>query len=440
MGHSSPCVAGERIFLTTFDEGKLECRAYDRATGRLLWSQPVPAEQVESTHPFSNPASSTPVADRERVVFYVGSFGLLCFDHAGQELWRKPLPRQKSRGGYGSASSPTLMGDRVILLLDTDEGGSRLLALNRNNGETLWESPRPLVSAGWSSPVVWQRADAVELVVLGSKRLAAYDPETGAERWYVDGFPLEPVWIPVVSDDLLFAGGAGIGGRSAPKFDGFRWADTIALDANGDGRLQKSEVPDDYQAVLRPELPEGHPGRLFPFPLKGFLDRMDSDSNGEVTRQEWDKNLAGFEQIDAPVLMAIGEQRVEPGDADRVKWRHARGIPEVPSPLCYENKLFLVKDGGLLQCLDAKSGQVHYQERLGVAGGYTASPVAADGRVYFAAHSGTVIVVNARATELAVLARNNLGEKITATPALVDGMIYLRTENNLYAFGAMDSQ
>ncbi|MCL4180712.1 MAG: PQQ-binding-like beta-propeller repeat protein [Verrucomicrobia bacterium] len=433
-GHSSPCVVGQRIFLSSFENEKLECRAYDRVTGALLWSHRAPVEELESTHAFSNPAAPTPVADGERVVFYVGSFGLLCFDHAGTESWRRALPRQKSRGGYGSASSPILVGDRVIQVLDTDEGGSRLLAVNRSNGETLWESPRPMVSSGWSTPVLWERAGASEVIVLGSKRLAAYDPGSGAERWYLDGFPLEPVWIPVVSDGLLYAGGAGIGGRSAAKFDGFRWADAIELDRNGDGRLQKDEVPEDYRTTLRPELPEGHPGRLFPFPLKGFIDRIDADSNGEVTEAEWNGNLAGFEKLDAPALMAIGDRGPEEADSNRVRWRHARGIPEVPSPVAYQGKIYLVRDGGLLQCLDAKSGEVHYQERLGVAGGYTASPVAADGRVYLAAYSGTVVVVDGRGSEFRILARNVLGENITATPALVDDVIYVRTARHLYAF------
>jgi outer membrane protein assembly factor BamB len=434
-GHSSPCVAGSQIFLTSFEDGKLECRAYDRMTGGLLWARRVPAGQVEPTHKYSNPASSTPVADGERAIFYVGSFGLLCFDHGGREIWRKELPLQKSRGGYGSASSPVMVDDKVIQVLDTDEGGSRLLAVDRETGRTRWESPRPLISAGWSTPALWRRGEVSELVVLGSKRLAAYELKTGAEQWIMDGFPLEPVWIPVVTEDCVFAGGAGIGGRSAPKFDGFRWKDTIAFDENGDGKLQKSELPEDYRAVLRPELPEGHPGREFPFPLKGFIDSMDSDGNGEVTEDEWNARLAGFEQMDVPTLMAIGDQGEVQLNSDRVKWRHSRGIPEVPSPLYYEGKIYLVKDGGLLQCLDARSGKVHYQERLGVNGGYTASPIAADGRVYLAAHSGTVVVVDGRTADLRILARNDLEEKITSTPALMGEAIYVRTEGHLLAFG-----
>src|SRR5258708_6175112 len=64
-GHSSPCVWGKSIFLSTFQEGGLQCRAYDRDTGKLRWSREVPASKIERTHDFSNPAAPTPAADKQ---------------------------------------------------------------------------------------------------------------------------------------------------------------------------------------------------------------------------------------------------------------------------------------------------------------------------------------------------------------------------------------
>jgi outer membrane protein assembly factor BamB len=94
-----------------------------------------------------------------------------------------------------------------------------------------------------------------------------------------------------------------------------------------------------------------------------------------------------------------------------------------------------VKDGGLLTCLQAASGQVVFaQERLGAPGNYYASPVAADGKIYCTALNGTIVVVRAGDT-LEVLARNNLGERTAATPAIVDDRLYVRTDQHLYAFG-----
>jgi outer membrane protein assembly factor BamB len=434
-GHSSPCVWGNRIFLTTFAEGKLECRAYDRAKGTQVWAKPVEVEQLEKTHPFSNPAAPTPAADGEHVVFYFGSYGLLAYSHEGRLLWDKKLPAPVSRGNYGSGSSPVLYGDLVIQALDTDEGGSRLFAFRRATGEKAWETARPLFACGWSTPVVWTHGGKPEIVLLGSKKLVAYEPAEGKELWSAAGFPLETVPSPACDEERVYACSAGIGGRTNPKFEAFGLAELLQFDANKDGKVQLSEVPESYRFVQRPELPEGHPGRVLPFPARAILEGMDKNKDGVVSQEEWDQAIAAFEQVDTPVLMALRPGSPDKSETNLVAWQLSRGIPETPSPLCYRGKVYLVRDGGLLQCLDSVSGTVLYQERLGVLGGYSASPVAADDRVYLASQSGTVTVVDARERSLKVLARNALGEKITATPALVEDKLYVRTEKHLFAFG-----
>jgi outer membrane protein assembly factor BamB len=434
-GHSSPCVWGERIFLSTFQDGALQCRAYDRATGKSLWTRDVPAPKIERTHDFNNPAAPTAAADKQRVVFYFGSFGLICFSHEGKELWRKELPAPESRGHYGSATSPILLTNLVFQVLDTDGGASRLLALEGSTGATVWETPRPLYSAGWSTPAIWTGKGQSTILVLGSKKLAAYDVSKGTELWSAEGFPAETAPSIALGEGLIFACAAGMGGRSNPPFEGVQWSDLMKLDQNHDGKLQKSEVPRDYKFVLRPELPEGHPGRLFPVPFVAIFDGLDQDKNGEVTEKEWNSLMANFSSMDTPIIMALRAEAAGTNEEARIAWKHTRGIPEIPTPLYYDHKLFIVRDGGLLQCLEAPSGKVLYQERLGVAGGYTASPIAADGRVYLPSHSGTIVVVDARANELKVLARNVIGEKITATPALVENLMYVRTDRHLFAFG-----
>jgi outer membrane protein assembly factor BamB len=434
-GHSSPCIWGGRIFLSTFQDKRLQCRAYDRATGKLVWSRDVPSEKIEHTHDFSNPAAPTAAADRKRVVFYFGSYGLICFSHEGKELWHKEFPAPISRGSYGSASSPILLRDLVIQTLDTDKGGSRLVALNLSNGKVAWETPRPFNSAGWSTPAVWNAGAHATIVVLGSKTLATYDGIKGTLLWSVAGFPIETVPSIAMGDGLVFACAAGVGGRANPPFEGVRWSDLMKLDQNHDGKLQKSEVPKDYKFVLRPELPEGHPGRLFPFPLINMFDALDKDHKGEVTEEEWNSMMSMFTSMDTPVIMALHPQVGKTSEEARIAWKVTRGIPEIPSPLYYDHKVFIVRDGGLLQCFEAASGTVLYQERLGVSGGYTASPIAAEGNVYLPSHSGTIMVVDGRAKELKVLARNVIGEKITATPALAQNVIYVRTDKHLFAFG-----
>jgi outer membrane protein assembly factor BamB len=439
-GHSSPCIWGGQIFLTTCQEKKLECRAYDRASGTLLWARTVPAEKIEATHAFNNPAAPTPAADAERVIFYFGSYGLLAYTHDGTPVWEKKLPPPVSRGNYGSGCSPALCGDLVIQALDTDDGGSRLLAFKRATGERAWETARPLFTSGWSTPVVWAGAGKPQIILLGSKKLAAYDPADGSELWSVPGFPLETAPSPAFDDHQVYACAAGVGGRSNPKFEGTGWTDLQQFDANKEGKVLISAVPENYHLVIRPELPEGHPGRTLPFPIKGVLQSLDKNKDGAVTKEEWDQGMAAFEEMDKPVLMALRPAAKEGDGPNRVAWQISRGIPEVPSPLCCLGKLFLVRDGGLIQCLTTSSGSVLYQERLGAPGGYTASPVSADGRIYLASQLGTITVIDARADQLKVLSQNALGETITATPAPAEDKLYVRTEKHLYAFGGRVGQ
>ena len=93
-GHSSPCIWGDRIFLTGFENGKLETLCLDRREGKVRWRVAAPTEKIEPVHRIGSPASPTPATDGERVVVYFGSFGLISYDFAGRELWRKPLPKK----------------------------------------------------------------------------------------------------------------------------------------------------------------------------------------------------------------------------------------------------------------------------------------------------------------------------------------------------------
>ena len=105
-GHSSPCIWGDKIFLTALDKTHLETLCLDRKDGRVLWRAAAPAEKIEPTHRIASPASPTPATDGERVYVYFGSFGLLAYDFVGKEVWRKPLPPPVVE--FGASSSPEI--------------------------------------------------------------------------------------------------------------------------------------------------------------------------------------------------------------------------------------------------------------------------------------------------------------------------------------------
>jgi len=117
-----------------------------------------------------------------------------------------------------------------------------------------------------------------------------------------------------------------------------------------------------------------------------------------------------------------------------VQWRTNEGVGQVASPLVYQGRVYLVKEGGIVTCFNARTGERIYSERLGQRVHYLASPVAADGKIYFCSYLGTVFVVQA-GDEFKIIAQSKTGERTKATPALVGGNIYLRTAKHLMAFG-----
>jgi outer membrane protein assembly factor BamB len=134
-----------------------------------------------------------------------------------------------------------------------------------------------------------------------------------------------------------------------------------------------------------------------------------------------------------------GLMAIHPGGAgdvakSKVAWKQKRYIPEVSSPLYHEGLVYISRDGGVVTCLDAATGNVHYTSRLGSAGMYFASPSAGDGKIYIASYNGVVSVLRA-GKEYRLLSQQDFGERIMASPALAGGRVYLRTEEALYALG-----
>lgn len=112
-----------------------------------------------------------------------------------------------------------------------------------------------------------------------------------------------------------------------------------------------------------------------------------------------------------------------------VKWTLTKGAPHTPSPLVVGDELYVVSDGGVLTCVDAESGEIHYQERLG--GKFSASPLFADGKIYAQSEEGEGIVFRP-GTEFEELSRNQLEARTFASYAVFDSSLLIRSEENLY--------
>jgi outer membrane protein assembly factor BamB len=439
MGHSSPVVWGERIFLTGFhpEERRLETLCLDRASGGILWRRAVPAETIEPVHEISSPAAPTPVTDGKAVFVYFGSYGLVAYDFEGRERWSKRLPMVKTFFDQGSGASPILAGD--LLILDVQlEKESYLLAVRTKNGETVWKAPKPEFNGGWASPVVWREGEETVVGILSPGRFTAHSLRAGSERWWIGDLPRQTCSTPVVGNGVLFLSATGVQGEIdnvtlPPTFD-----EMIArYDQNKNGRIEVDEIPEKLLVTDR------RAGKgAGDMPLRRLLELF-SGSGAPPTnydRTQWDAIVKGSTEFMQGPFMQSGVLAVRvggKGDVTKthVAWAESRGVAEVPSPLLYKDRLYVVKNGGIVISREAATGKTVFQSRLGAPGGYYASPVAADGRIYVASDLGTVTVFEAKDT-LEVLARNELPEPILATPAIVEGKLYVRTLSNLYAFAS----
>jgi outer membrane protein assembly factor BamB len=413
-GHSSPCVWGNRIFLTGYDGKKLETICLDRTTGTVLWRETAPAEKIEPAHRIANPASSTAATDGERLYAYFGSFGLLAYDFDGKEKWRVPLPAPMVE--FGTGTSPILAGDLLVLVCDQDQG-SFLIAVDKRTGKTAWRVDRAEFRRSFSTPAVWKHDSAEELVVPGSIWLTSYNLKDGAERWRYSGTSRVANSTPVFGDGLLFNASWNIGGDEGdritmPPFEEFAGDH----DKNKDAKLTREEIPAG--------------------PVRDRFSQMDLNKDGLVTSAEWQNMREMFASAENAVIALRPGGK---GDITKshVAWKSTRSLPYVSSPLFYLGRLYTVKNGGLFSCYEAKTGKVIYQdERLDAPGDYYASAVAVGEKIFVASQKGVVTVV-AAGDNFEVLARNDLREQIFATPAMVDGTLYVRTASGLFAFKSL---
>lgn len=384
LGHSSPVIWGQRIFLTTAvrvdgkqelrvglygdirpvsDEGAMRWKVLclDRRDGALLWDrvarQGVPRikRHTKGTH-----ANSTPAVDGQRVIAFFGSEGLYAYDLEGKLLWKKDLGVLDSgfyrvpAAQWGFGSSPVLHEGKVIVQCDVQKG-SFLAVLDATDGSEIWRAPRDEIPT-WSTPTVHAGGGTPQVIVNGYRQIGGYALADGSALWRMRGGGDIPVPTPVIHSGIAY--------------------------------ITSAHGPERPIYAVR---------------------------------------LSAREEI------APGSEE-DPGDA--FAWYRRRAGNYMQTPIVYRDLAYFCTDSGILSRYDAASGERHTLERLGGGGrGFTASPVAGDGKLYFTSEDGEVFVVRAgKAHE--VLARNPVGEVCMSTPAIVEGALIFRTQGHLVAVGS----
>jgi len=383
LGHSSPIIWGDRIFVTSAvpesgesalkvglygdikpveGEGPQKFNLYclDRKTGKLLWERTAVAEQPKiKRHPKSTHASPTPVTDGKRVVVSFGSEGVYSYDLNGKLLWKLDLGVLDS--GYyvvpdaqwGFASSPIIHDGVVIIQADVQKN-SFLAAVDAATGKEIWRTSRDDVPTFGTPAVLPYTADGAkrwQVVVNGWHHIGGYDFQTGKELWRLKGGGDIPVPTPVMQDGLIVITNAH--GQNRPIY-------AIKPDAVGD-------------------ITESH---------KGIAWTVDRAGN----------------YMETPLLDA--------------------GL----GYFCYDN--------GILTVYQLATGEKLYQQRLGGGtSGFTSSPVAVADRLYITNEDGHSYVL-AKGREYKLLAENELGETVMATPAISGDILYIRGRKHLFAIAA----
>jgi outer membrane protein assembly factor BamB len=359
--------------------------------------------------------------------------------------WKVPVP---GRGW----SSPIVSKGRVYLTTavkpegaDGNERSLRAMCLDAKTGKTLWDVEVFHQTDAGTQRIHGKNSHASPTPLTDGKHLFVHFGPQGTACLTLDG---KPVWkrkiayrpqhgnggSPILVDGVLFF-----------SCDGLSEPFVIALNA-ATGKT-----------VWKRDRPEVDNVKTFSFATALSIDaggkrQIISPGTGQVIAYEpktgkelWKVKYDGFSVIPRPVyshgLVYLSTSFMRPkmlaisptgsGDvtASHLKWSISRGAPNTPSALVVGDELYFLSDRGVASCVDAKSGKVHWQQRID--GNYSASPVYADGKIYFQSEQGETTVIKP-GKEYRELAKNKLGERTLASFAVADGALFIRTETKLY--------
>jgi len=359
--------------------------------------------------------------------------------------WSLELP------GKG-ASSPIIVGDRIYLTTQTKETAMRVLAIDRRSGVVAWE--REVAQGKQKANDIHNMATPTAVsdgqrvwARFGTGDLACLDAADGKVVWHRDlgkefgnynanhGMGTSPMLL----DGRLFIAVMHQGQSFFMALDAKTGKEAWKKDRN---LGPKDEAQDSYST---PIFISARGGRHVVLAGAEAVTAYEPGTGAELwshgglkVAHAFGRTIAGpAASGDTVVVVASGFQNrgytvaVTAGTGvvkDRL-WTLDKYSADCPTPLVYEGKVYCIRDDGNASCLDLKSGEVHWQERL-FSENVKVSPVAGDGKIYFMSGRGNCHVVRA-STKFELLAKNELGEPTLATPAISDGQLFIRTDARL---------
>ncbi|MDD4821652.1 MAG: PQQ-binding-like beta-propeller repeat protein [Bacteroidales bacterium] len=190
VGHSSPIIWEDKLFtLTAYPEkNEKALLCYDCKNGKLLWQTTVLKSKLENKHGDNSFASGTPATDGKWV--YVSFLDgedvvVAAYDFTGKLVWIQRPGKFSSPHGY--SCSPVLFENKVIINGCSKSPDSFVAALSLTDGKPLWKVALPNLSHSFSTPIFRKIAGKMQMIFLGNKEVASYNPEDGSKYWFVNG-------------------------------------------------------------------------------------------------------------------------------------------------------------------------------------------------------------------------------------------------------------
>lgn len=214
---STPIVWENKIiFLTAIksegDAYKFDVVCIDRETGKPIWQktaiQTVPHEGKHQTGSF---ASNSAVTDGKYIWAGFGSRGVHCYDMDGNHKWSKDLGKMRIAASFGEGSSVVLAGDAIIVVMD-QEDQSKIYALNKENGDILWEKDRD-EGTSWATPLPMEFDGKIQVITCATKLTRSYDVKTGEILWQYGGMTRNVIPSPVPYGNMVICTSGFMGNK-----------------------------------------------------------------------------------------------------------------------------------------------------------------------------------------------------------------------------------
>jgi outer membrane protein assembly factor BamB len=265
----------------------------DFRTGKVRWqhelARSVPKVQRHIKNSF---ASETPVTDGERVYVYFGSIGVLAaLDLNGRRVWMKELGAYDGRQQFGTAASPALHGNRVIVVHDNTTD-SFIAAYDKTTGTELWRVKRDEVE-NWSTPFIWENELRTEIVTAGLRRVRSYSLD-GKLLWELSGMTVNVTPTPLAQHGLVYINSGYPGASPRPVY-------AIRPGASGDISLKEGQTSNEFVVWYQPLLGTYNTSSLVYGDLyytlldRGFLLSHDAKTGRQIYgRQRISAEASGF--------------------------------------------------------------------------------------------------------------------------------------------------